>query len=101
MQNRCFSRPRMHSSLVTAAYAMLNDMGGAGIQADTWYSAIRSGDNYKGGAGKLPTLGVTILTEMVAPIMASDGTANRRMEYRLRLYFEMQQSVSCAEQAHR
>lgn len=63
------------SSLVTAAYAMLNDMGGAGIQADTWYSAIRSGDNYKGGAGTAD-FGMYYATEMVAPIMASDGTAS-------------------------
>jgi starch-binding outer membrane protein, SusD/RagB family len=66
--------PQNASSLVTAAYAMLNDMGGAGIQADTWYSAIRSGDNYKGGAGTAD-FGGYFSTEMVAPIMASDGTA--------------------------
>jgi hypothetical protein len=66
--------PENASALVTAAYAMLNDMGGAGIQADTWYSAIRSGDNYKGGAGTAD-FGGYYSTEMVAPIMASDGTA--------------------------
>ncbi len=67
--------PENASALVTAAYAMLNDMGGAGIQADTWYSAIRSGDNYKGGAGTAD-FGMYYATEMVAPIMASDGTAS-------------------------
>jgi hypothetical protein len=67
--------PENASSLVTAAYAMLNDMGGAGIQADTWYSAIRSGDNYKGGAGTAD-FGGYFSTEMVSSIMASDGTAN-------------------------
>jgi hypothetical protein len=66
--------PENASALITAAYAMLNDMGGAGIQADTWYSAIRSGDNYKGGAGTAD-FGGYYSTEMVAPIMASDGTA--------------------------
>jgi hypothetical protein len=66
--------PENASALVTAAYAMLNDMGGAGIQADTWYSAIRSGDNDKGGAGTAD-FGGYYSTEMVAPIMASDGTA--------------------------
>jgi hypothetical protein len=66
--------PENASALVTAAYAMLNDMGGAGIQADTWYSAIRSGDNYKGGAGTAD-FGGYYSTEMVASIMASDGTA--------------------------
>lgn len=67
--------PDNANALVTAAYAMLNDMGGAGIQADTWYSAIRSGDNYKGGAGTADFGGFYAI-EMVAPLMASDGTAN-------------------------
>ena len=67
--------PDNASSLVTAAYALLSDMSGAGIQADTWYSAIRSGDNYKGGAGTAD-FGGYYSTEMVSSIMASDGTAS-------------------------
>lgn len=66
--------PQNADALVTAAYAMLNDMGSGGIQADTWYSAIRSGDNYKGGAGTAD-FGGYYSTEMVSSIMSNDGTA--------------------------
>lgn len=66
--------PTNADALITAAYAMLNDMGGGGIQADTWYSAIRSGDNYKGGAGTAD-FGSYYSTEMVSPIQANDATA--------------------------
>jgi starch-binding outer membrane protein, SusD/RagB family len=67
--------PTNADALVTAAYAMLNDMGGGGIQADTWYSAIRSGDNYKGGAGTAD-FGGYYSTEMVSSILSNDGTAS-------------------------
>ena len=67
--------PKNADALVTAAYAMLNDMGGGGIQADTWYSAIRSGDNYKGGAGTAD-FGGYYSTEMVSSILSNDGTAS-------------------------
>ena len=64
--------PKNADALVTAAYAMLNDMG-SGLQADTWYSAIRSGDNYKGGAGTADFGGYYAI-EMVAPLQSNDGT---------------------------
>jgi len=64
--------PTNADALVTAAYAMLNDMG-SGLQADTWYSAIRSGDNYKGGAGTADFGGYYAI-EMVAPLQSNDGT---------------------------
>jgi len=64
--------PTNANALVTAAYAMLNDMG-SGLQADTWYSAIRSGDNYKGGAGTADFGGYYAI-EMVAPLQSNDGT---------------------------
>jgi starch-binding outer membrane protein, SusD/RagB family len=67
--------PANADALVTAAYAMLNDMGSGGIQADTWFSAIRSGDNYKGGAGTAD-FGGYYSTEMVSSIMSNDGTAS-------------------------
>ena len=67
--------PTNADALITAAYAMLNDMGSGGIQADTWFSAIRSGDNYKGGAGTAD-FGGYYSTEMVSPIMSNDGTAS-------------------------
>ena len=63
--------PENADALVTAAYAMLNDMG-SGLQADTWYSAIRSGDNYKGGAGTADFGGYYAI-EMVAPLQSNDG----------------------------
>jgi starch-binding outer membrane protein, SusD/RagB family len=65
--------PENADALVTAAYAMLNDMGSGGIQADTWFSAIRSGDNYKGGAGTADFGGYYAI-EMVAPLQSNDGT---------------------------
>ncbi|MFZ0473614.1 MAG: RagB/SusD family nutrient uptake outer membrane protein [Bacteroidales bacterium] len=64
--------PKNADALVTAAYAMLNDMG-SGLQADTWYSAIRSGDNYKGGAGTADFGGYYAI-EMVSPLQSNDGT---------------------------
>jgi hypothetical protein len=66
--------PENADKLVTAAYAMLNDMG-SGIQADTWYSAIRSGDNYKGGAGTADFGGYYAI-EMVSPLQSNDGTVS-------------------------
>lgn len=43
--------PTNADALLVAAYACLKDGTYGATQADTWFSAIRSGDNYKGGAG--------------------------------------------------
>ncbi len=66
--------PENADALVTAAYAMLNDMG-SGLQADTWFSAIRSGDNYKGGAGTADFGGYYAI-EMVSPLQSNDATVS-------------------------